>query len=280
MANGPVGFGLRARPLCAGTRRSAWAVLGVATAASLAGNVWHAYRVTSGSVAAMLAAAVVPVLLLLGMHLTGGMAAARREGRVHAAAHRVAVAGIAVLVLMVLAASFFALRDLLLLERFHPVAATLIPLSVDVAVVVSTASLFTLTPRLRRGRSARSAAEPTPAKPRSTAAPTSSTTAAAADLSASAPAAVTVAVAAEAQLGPVLPHGDEAVEVTQEHLDRAVALLQQGVVAKPVEELAEVLALLAAGLSERRTSAITGWSTNTIAKVRKAGSIAPALTAV
>jgi hypothetical protein len=134
------------------TRRSAWTLLAVATITSLAGNVWHAATVTSGSIPAMLGAAVVPVLLLTGMHLVGGMAAIRREGRAHAAAHRLAVVGITALVMIVFAASFVALRDLLLREGFDPVAATLIPVAVDIAVAVSTASLFSIAPRLRRGR--------------------------------------------------------------------------------------------------------------------------------
>jgi hypothetical protein len=153
--------------LVTSTRRSAWTLLAVATVTSLAGNVWHAATVTSGSIPAMLGAAVVPVLLLTGMHLVGGMAAIRREGRAHAAAHRLAVAGIAALVGIVFAASFVALRDLLLREGFDPVAATLIPIAVDIAVGVATASLFSIAPRLRRGRS-RSARAAAPMTPRPT----------------------------------------------------------------------------------------------------------------
>jgi hypothetical protein len=148
--------------LVATTRRSAWTLLAVATITSLAGNVLHASKVTSGSIPAMLGASVVPLLLLIGMHLVGGMAAIRREGRAHAAAHRLAVAGITALVLIVFAASFVALRDLLLREGFDPVAATLIPIAVDIAVGVATASLFSIAPRLRRGRS-RSARAAAPA---------------------------------------------------------------------------------------------------------------------
>lgn len=236
--------------LVAATRRSAWILLAVATGASLAGNVYHAARVTSGSAAAMLAAGVVPVILLLGMHLTGGMAAVRREGRVHPAAHRVAVTGIATLVLMVLAASFFALRDLLLLEQFHPAAAVLIPLAVDVAVVVSTASLFTLTPRLRRTRTRVSA--PAPASPQI------SSPAPAAVRPAPAPAPTLTPAPAPAPAAAVQPAPAPApVVVTDSHRTRAAALIDGGVT-KPANVVAEVLARLDAGHSPNRISTATG----------------------
>ena len=262
--------------LVAGARRSAWTLLWVSSGASVAGNVWFAYRVTSGSAAAMLAGAVVPVLLLLGIHLTGGMAAARREGRVHPTAHRVAVAGVAGLVLMVLAASFFALRDLLLLERFHPVAATLMPLSVDVAVVTSTASLFSLAPRLRRG-GGRSAALAAPAKARPAAAPNAASAAAAAAPSATrtAAAAATVvraaaSVPAAAALTDAASASFTSAAASPVHHDRAAAIVASGVTAKAVADVALVLQLLDTGASDRRVHAETGIDARTVARIRKA----------
>lgn len=130
--------------IVASARRSAWLTLIVATVASLAGNVWHAHLYGSSSAAALAAAAVVPLLLLLGMHLVAGLAAARRERRVHRGVHRAAVIGVTVLIALVFVASFAALRDLLLRERFDSLAATLIPIAVDVAVVVATTALFSL----------------------------------------------------------------------------------------------------------------------------------------
>jgi hypothetical protein len=228
--------------LVASTRHSAWTLLAVSTGASLAGNVWHAARVTSGSAAAMLAAAVVPVILLLGMHLTAGMAAVRREGRVHPAAHRVAVTGIAILVLMVLAASFYALRDLLLLERFHPAAATLIPLAVDVAVVVSTASLFTLTPRLRRGRSARSVTAAAPAKPRPTTAPAATSPPAPARESASTQLTASSAAKSASATAPG-PAPDIEEQVARVIASRAVK--------QPAETIRAILAAKARGMAKQ-----------------------------
>ena len=131
----------------AATRRAAWLTLATATAASMAGNIYHAAHYGSGSAVAMGAAAVVPVLLLLAVHLVGGLAASRREGRVHRSVHPAAVIGVSALAAAALAASFLALRDLLLRERFDPIAAGLIPAAVDVAVVVATLALFSLAPR-------------------------------------------------------------------------------------------------------------------------------------
>jgi hypothetical protein len=138
--------------LVASTRRSAWTLLAAATVTSLAGNIWHSHRYGSGSVAGMIGAAVAPVFLLGAMHLTGGLNASRRERRVHAGIYPLAIVGVLTLVLIAFWASFRSLRDLLIQEGFDPISAALIPIACDVAVVVSTAALFSLAPRLRRGR--------------------------------------------------------------------------------------------------------------------------------
>jgi hypothetical protein len=246
--------------LVATTRRSAWTLLAVATVTSLAGNVWHAATVTSGSVPAMLGASVVPVLLLVGMHLVGGMAAIRREGRAHAAAHRLAVAGITALVLIVFAASFVALRDLLIREGFDPVAATLIPIAVDIAVGVATASLFSIAPRLRRGRSrsARAAAPaPTAVKTAASVTPRPASVQVTA-VSAPEPAPDTRAVVVEAAPEPA-PNPEPvsaepapvAASVPAEPAPDVEALaariVDDGVVRQPVETVAAILSALAAG---------------------------------
>jgi hypothetical protein len=76
---------------------------------------------------------------------------------------------------------------------------------------------------------------------------------------------------------------DESPVVTQEHLELAARLKQRegGTVAKPVEDIALLLAYMdMPGISERQISARTGWSTNTISKLRGHVKELPQLTAV
>jgi hypothetical protein len=76
---------------------------------------------------------------------------------------------------------------------------------------------------------------------------------------------------------------DESPVVTQEHLDLAARLKQRegGTVAKPVEDIALILAYMdMPDISERQISARTGWSTNTISKLRGHLAKLPQLTAV
>lgn len=232
------------------TRRTAWVLLAAATATSLAGNVWHAHRYGSGSTAAMAAAAVVPLLLLLAMHLVGGLAAARRAGRVHPTVHRAAVVGVGGLAVMTLAASFLSLRDLLLREHFDPAAAVLIPAAVDVAVVVSTTALFSIAPRLRG------------AAPRRAAAPAAPPAA-----SASSPAA-----AARSAPSPAAP--------------AASAPTSAAAPRTPPDVVAAVEAAIAAGGSDRGIAADLGVSARTVSRIRRAAEPAaapvttPALAAV
>ena len=155
------------------TRATAWLTLILATLTSLAGNVYHAVTQPGSGRASVVAAAVVPVLLLLGIHLIGGLARARADGRTVAAVYRASVTAVVTLVVLVFAASFIALRDVLVSEGAPTWIAVIVPVAVDLAIGTATLVLFALKPAaeavaapVAAPRTApRAPREPAPAKP-------------------------------------------------------------------------------------------------------------------
>jgi hypothetical protein len=128
------------------TRTTAWLTLILATLTSLAGNVYHATLSPAAGRASVVAAAVVPILLLLGIHLIGGLARARADGRTVSGVYRTALTAVGLLVVLVFAASFIALRDVLVIEGAPTWIAVIVPVAVDLAIGTSTLALFALKP--------------------------------------------------------------------------------------------------------------------------------------
>lgn len=147
------------------TRATAWVTLILATLTSLAGNVYHAVTQPGSGRASVVAAAVVPVLLLLGIHLIGGLARARADGRTVAAVYRASVTAVVTLVVLVFAASFIALRDVLVVEGAPTWIAVIVPVAVDLAIGTATLVLFALKPAAEAVAAPVAAPRTAPAKP-------------------------------------------------------------------------------------------------------------------
>ena len=269
-------------------RRFFWAWLALSTAMTLAGNAAAAVLDRIDPVAVRLAVHLIPPLIALVA--VDAVAVLARAGAIHrargsagagTAGHTVAVATAAVIAGLAAVLSYAGLVAVARAGGLAPGLAAVWPLVIDLGIGLSSAALLiVLRPisaaDLRSAREAARAARATAPTASSAPAPAAPSAAPAASL----PAAPSAARPVEARVSSDVRHTVEAVTVTQEHLDRAEALLQRGTVAKPVDDIAHVLALLDGGISERRTSAITGWSTNTVAKVRKADATTPVLAAV
>jgi hypothetical protein len=128
------------------TRATAWLTLILATATSLAGNVYHALHQPGSGKASVVAAVAVPIFLLLGIHLIGGLARARADGRTVSGVYRTALTAVGLLVVLVFAASFIALRDVLVIEGAPTWIAVIVPVAVDLAIGTATLALFALKP--------------------------------------------------------------------------------------------------------------------------------------
>jgi hypothetical protein len=261
-----------------------WLVL--ATALTLAGNAAAAVLPSLPATAVRLAVHLLPPLIaLVGLHaLTalaragaihrarkGATAALRDAGPVYAAA-TAGVLGIAALAVTLSYAGLIAVARAGGLS--HGLAA-LWPLTIDLGIAVSTMAMLVLRPiSAADQRAARRAAS-------ATASSATQRRVAASDAAPTREPQVRTTVShvgesPTASLTDAADEADESATVMQQHLDRAAHLAQSGAVAKPVEEIAEVLALLDEAVSERRIGSITGWSTNTVAKLRKADAVAAA----
>jgi hypothetical protein len=148
------------------TRATAWTTLILATLTSLAGNVYHATTQPGSGKASIVAAVAVPIFLLLGIHLIGGVTRARADRMTVSGVYRTAVTAVVTLVAIVFAASFIALRDVLVAEGSPTWIAVIVPVAVDLAIGVATLVLFALKPAAEPvAEAAPVPAEPVPAEP-------------------------------------------------------------------------------------------------------------------
>lgn len=268
-----------------------WLVL--STMLTLIGNAAAATLDSLSPLGVKLAVHLIPPLIaLLGFHALTTLA---KAGAVHRARTSLrsavadagpmyvfAVVGVLGITGIAMVMSYAGLYAVARAAGLSPALAAVWPLSIDLAIAVSTAALFVLRPisnsDLRAARRAAKAAASTPAP---AASPRAASPALAAALDTAAmivlPAASGAATDASPQLKPVMHHPDapdaastDAPAVTPMHHDRAAEIVRQGIVAKPVEEVALVLAHLGAGASARRIQALTGIDPRTVGKIRDA----------
>jgi hypothetical protein len=288
-------------------RRFLWLWLTVATSMSLGANVGHAWltQTTTPFGLRIAAAVMAPILLLMAIHGLPTLARMlERDER-----DRLLSFVVWGVVIGAFAWSAVGIFHFAVSCGIPPQLAWVAPYTIDLSVFGATRALVLTTPiaaRMKTELAENAAVSPSPrpvAAVTHRAAPVPAPAPVRADAMVVLPASpVTVGADAsgdapsrESQASTVVRHENAAVTtspsapvdgaddtptVTQEHLDRAAFLAQRGTVAKPVEEIAVVLAQWEGGVSERRISNVTGWSTNTIRKLRRDADSASALTAV
>jgi len=271
----------------------AWLVL--STLLTLAGNAAAAMLDSLPPLAVRLAVHLLPpAVALVGFH---ALTAFARAGAIHRAGrglrasvrdagplYMAATAGVLLIAALAVVLSYAGLIELARAGGLTPSLARIWPLTIDLGIAVSTICLMVLRPisaadlRAARRATKASVAAPTPTLPAANLDESAAREAATSTASSNRGSEPRVSVRHTSELGASPTDSDdesnESVTVTQEHYDRAAPLTQRDVVekpvSKPVSEIAEVLALLDADVSERRIAALLEWSTNTVAKVRKA----------
>jgi hypothetical protein len=274
-----------------GAARFFWAVLILATTASIAGNITHAILKTGGGPLVWVAAAVAmvpPIVLLAATHSVGLLVRTRSTGPIYAAAVVVTVglSGCA------FALSFDALWELAIRAGVRRGIAWLWPLSVDMSIAQATIALLSLNRRRTTHPAAaapgttenrtteprtteNNAAAPAPA---AAAAAVSRATAAHPDPQTTIPPAIAARVSAEVpsianrrrENPGVRPLAAAPVSSATDWSDVAAALVRDGVTAKSPDDVAAVLALWEADTAPNTIAKRLGVHRDTVAKITAA----------
>jgi hypothetical protein len=273
-----------------GAARFFWAVLILATTASIAGNVTHAILKIGGGPLVWVAAAVAmvpPIVLLAATHSVGLLVRTRSAGPIYAAAVVVTVglSGCA------FALSFDALWELAIRAGVRRGIAWLWPLSVDMSIAQATIALLSLNRRrtthpaaAARGTTENRATEPRTTEnnaapaPAAAAAAVSRATATHPDPQTTIPPAIAVRVSDDVpsimnrrrENPRVRPLAAAPVSSATDWSDVAAVLVRDGVTAKSPEDVAAVLALWEADTAPNTIAKRLGVHRDTVAKITAA----------